>query len=228
MSILKPKVIVLSIPLLLATIIALVLTSPLIAGRIQSQGKTDSFEYSIQGDKERSVYVTVGVNMDDADARQKYIDVNIQRGNELVNNKQNGLVPVQITFIRPVSVSEVKQLVESTGFIVDSFLLVGHSTISQQRGTRIQFSSLDSTVPERELIDPNTGEEIVFEGVMVLKGDVPSNTYGLGQWLANDLTYLVDTSEVEMRELLNERHANEIVGKEIEISIPSPFWDLDW
>lgn len=227
MFISKPKVIV-SMTVLLATIATLILASPLIASRIQTQGKTNSFEYSIQGDKEDSIYVTVGVDMDDLSARQKYIEANVQRGNSLVANKQNGLVPVQITLVRPISIPEVRQLVESTGFIVDSFLLVGHSTITQQRGTHIQFSSLDEPIPEREIINPNTGEEIVFEGIMVLQGDVLANSDSLGQWLTSDLVYLVDTSEVEIRELLNERHANEIMGKEIEISIPSPFWELDW
>lgn len=223
----KPKITV-GITFFLVTIATLILVSPLIASRIQTQGKADSFEYSIQGDKEESVYVTVGVDLDNANARQKYIEANIQRGNALIASKQNELVPVQITLNHPIPASEIRQLVESTGFIVDSFLLVGHSTISQQRGTYIQFSSLDELIPEREIIDPNTSEEIVFEGIMVLQGDVPASNDGLGQWLASDLVYLADTSEVEMRELLNMRHASEVAGKEIEISIPSPFWNLDW
>jgi hypothetical protein len=223
--------VVLGITILLSVIITtLVLTSPLIASRTQSQGKTDSFAYSIQGGKgqSQSVYIAISVDWDDPEARQKYSDKNIQRGHELVNNGQKELIPIQVTFAHPISVDEARQLVESTGFIVDSFLLVGNSTISQQRGTHIQFSDLDNDVPHRELIDPATGEEIVFVGVMVLRGHVFSDAYGLGQWLANDVVYFVDTSEVELRELLNKHHLSEIAGKEIDISVPSPFWDLDW
>lgn len=207
---------------------ALALTTPSIAGRIQSQNKTDSFEYSIQGDKAQSIYVTVGVNMEDIGARQAYLDANVERNQKLLEDNLDDLIPVQVTFAHPVAVANVKALVASTGFTVDSFLLVGHSTISQQRGTHIQFSSLDDSVPEREIIDPVSGEEIVFEGIMVLQGIVPANSDGLGQWMKNDSVYLLDSSEVEMSELLSRQYANEIAGKDVEISLPSPFWDLDW
>lgn len=226
MNISKPRTI--HTILFLAFTLALTAVTPLVASRVQSQGKTDSFEYSIQGDKDQSVYVTVGVNMDDEHSRQKYIDANKQRGYELIANKQNEHIPVQITFASPISIHEVRKLVESTNFDVEEFLLVGHSTISQERGTHIQFSSLDVPIPERELIDPNSGEEIVFEGIMVLKGQVVATNAGLGKWLADERVYLVDTSKVELLEILGKEHMNKIAGKEVEISIPSPFWNLDW
>ncbi len=44
----------------------------------------------------------------------------------------------------------------------------------------------------------------------------------------DERVYLADTSEVEVRELLARQHANVVAGKELVVSMTSPFWKLDW
>jgi len=198
-----------------------------IAGRGQFSGSTDTFRYSGQDDN-GGIYMVVSVDTSDPTALKKYVEANRQRGQALVSQNKGEVVPVQITFARPMLVSDVKTLVERTGFQVTSFSLVGYSTLSRKRGTHVQFDSLQSDIPEREIVDPKTGDELVFTGIMVLQGEVKANADGLGQWLANDEVYLVDTSKLEALSIAASRHATETANKPIDISLPTPFWNLDW
>ena len=50
----------------------------------------------------------------------------------------------------------------------------------------------------------------------------------LGYWLTNDRVYLVDTTKLEALDLAVSRHADETVNKHIDVSLPTPFWNLDW
>lgn len=213
--------------ILLAAFLAISQVQSVTAGRGQFNGSTDAFRYSGQDDN-GSIYMVISVNTDDPTALKKYVEANRQRGQELVNRNMEEVVPVQITFTRPLPVSDVKTLVERTNFQVESSALVGYSTLSQKRGTRVQFGSLQNSVPEREIVDPETGDELVFSGVMVLQGEVKATADGLGQWLANDEVYLVDTSKLEALNITASRHAAETANKSINVSLPTPFWDLDW
>jgi hypothetical protein len=199
------------------------------ADRIQIQARAGSFSYTIQGDKPDSVYVVVSVNLNDPDSRQQYINANLDRGRELLTNNESRLVPVQVTFSKPVPVKEAHELITRTNFLVESYLVVGYTEASRERSTRAWFGPLNpDDIPDREVFDPRKGEEIVYQGIMVLVGQVMTDSNGLGELLYNDLVYLVDTSELELRGLLSSKHANVTLNKEVAISIPSPFWDLDW
>ena len=213
-----------------------------IAGRVGFGGSTDSFQYSARVEDAGYVEVLVSVRWEDPQAMQTYIDANLQRGNTLVAKNTNAMVPVQITFVRPMPIEDVRILVAQTNFQVDNFILVGYSTVSKQRGTYFRLGALaqaqdrDSLIPEserlpipeRELMDPATGDELVFDGLMVLEGQAPASVNGLGQWLNNPDAYLVDTSTVEVLEIIRGQHAAIVANNDIEVSLESPFWLLDW
>lgn len=225
---------VLTVGVAFALASALVLLAPqtqtLIAGRLVFQGATDSFRYGGRVEDSGDVLVHVGTNWYDPEALRTYLAANVRRGKELIAQKGGEPVPVQITFARPQPLEEVRALVAQTGLQVESFIMVGRSTLTNQRGAYGQPNSLDGglPIPERELIDPATGDELVLPGVMVLEGTVPASEAGLGSWLNNPEVYLVDTSEVEVLEVIRNVPASVVGERNIRVGIGSPFWSLDW
>jgi hypothetical protein len=191
------------------------------------QGEANSFRYTAKGQRNGRLYVNVSVNFDDPATVQKYREANQQRGRDLTNKAQSR-IPIQVTFARPLPLKEVRELAQETGLQVSNFAMVGHSSLNGQRGVHVEFSSLDKDVPTTLNVDPTgKGEQLVLMGVMVLVGEI-RNPHGLAQLLADDRVYLVDTSEVEVRELIAQRHASIVAGKELVVNVPSPFWKLDW
>ncbi|MEW6233178.1 MAG: hypothetical protein AB1566_12805 [Chloroflexota bacterium] len=191
------------------------------------EGIANSFRYTGQGQRNGSLYVNISVNLDDPVSLQKYIEANRQRGRDLVHNGRSP-IPIRVTFARPLSLGEVRDLVRESGLQVSSFAMVGHSSLSGKRGMHVEFSSVDKEVPATLNMDPTgNGEQLVLTGVMVLYGEI-LNPQGLARLLADERVYLADTSEVEVRELLAQRHASVVAGKELVVSVPSPFWKLDW
>ncbi len=214
---------------LVVVLVALRVTTS-IAGRLVIEGATDSFRYAGRVENSGDLFVYVSTAWYDPKALQDYRAANIRRGQELITHKEGMPVPVQITFARPQPLEEVRARVAQTGFQVESFIMVGRSTLTNQRGTYGQSNSLDGglPIPERELMDPATGEELVLQGLMVLQGTVPASEAGLGYWLSNPEVYLVDTSEVEVLEVVRRIHASVVADRNIQVAIESPFWSLDW
>lgn len=214
--------------------LALVLVAPraqtLIAGRLVFEGATDSFRYGGRVEDSGDVTLVVSANWHDPEALQTYLAANVRRGRELIAQKGGERVPVQITFARPQPLEKVRALVAQTGFQVESFIMVGRSTLTNQRGAYGRATSLDDglPIPERELMDPATGDELVLQGVMVLEGTAPASEAGLGSWLNNPEVYLIDTSEVEVLEVVRSAYASVVAERNIQVGIGSPFWSLDW
>ena len=196
-------------------------------GPLYQQGESASFRYTIQGQRNGSLYVNISVNFDDPDSLQKYMEANRQRGRTLVNKGQSP-IPIRVTFVRPLPLSEAREFIRETGLHVSSFAMVGRSSLNGRKGVHVEFSSVDKEMPAALNVDPTgQGERLVLRGVMVLYGEI-QNPQGLARLLADERVYLADTSEVEVRELLAQRHASVVAGKELVVSVPSPFWKLDW
>jgi len=96
------------------------------------------------------------------------------------------------------------------------------------KGSYIRFGSLEEDVPAMLDAGGNRkGETLTLAGVMVVQGSV-QESQGLARLLADKRVYLVDTSEVEVRNLIASRHANVAAGRELTVNRPSPFWNFDW
>lgn len=212
--------------LLLAIVILLATVQTAFVAPLYLEGETDSFRYTVQGERNGNLYVNISVNFDDSATHQKYVSANRQRGRNLASKGQLS-VPVRITFARPLPLDETRLLVQETGLDITSFALVGRSSINGQKGFHVEFSGLDKDIPMRKNMDPmGQGEELVLKGVMVIYGK--TSPHGLARLLDDPRVYLVDTSEVQLRELLVQKHSSAIAGKELVFSVPSPFWNLDW
>lgn len=213
---------------LITTMVALLVTvQTAYVAPLYLEGETDSFRYTVQEERNASLYVNISVNLDDPIALQKYLAANQQRGRNLAA-KGPSPIPVRVTFLRPLPLDEARTLVHKTGLDVTSFAMVGYSSLNGRKGMHIEFSSLDKDVFLRRNIDPTgQGEELVLKGVMVLYGEL-KNPQGLMLLLDDPRVYLADTSETQVRELLAQKHRSAIMGKELVFSVPSPFWNLDW
>ncbi len=194
------------------------------------EGAASSFRYTGQGQSNGSYYVTISVDFDDPIAHQGYLDANRQRGQALLSRSAMYPLPLQITLATPVSLPDARTLVSEAHVQVDSFAFVGRSSLNRsKRGGHWEFGGLDQTIPETQSMDPAgvNGEQLVLEGVMVIHGTV-ADAAGLASLLDDPRIYLVDTSEVELRTLIVQRHQSEVASKDLTISVPSPFWNLDW
>lgn len=180
------------------------------------EGEGSSFRYTGQGQRNGSIYVNLSFDYDHAAVFQKHVQANKDRARDLAGYK--GSVPVVVTFAQPLPQAQAAALANEVGLTVDSFLSAGRSPISGKRGTRIEFSSLDKAAPTE--IDMSRGEQkeqIDLQGVMVAKGSV-ENSSGLLKLVSDPRVYLADSSEFEVRQLIAERHATVVSGKEITVS----------
>lgn len=188
------------------------------AGRPIFYGETTIYRYSGEvlehtGDVLVNVYY---IGDGDPEALRAYREANIKRGHALITQGDIRLIWVQVTFAYPVPIAEVRSLIEETGFQVEDFLMAGRNP----QGDRTWCIDATGNIAQ-PACDPDLG-------IMLLKGWVETTEQGLGRWLADDRVYMVDTTGVEIRELLAQRHADIVAGRKIIVSPESPLWRLDW
>ncbi|MFN3705918.1 MAG: hypothetical protein ACK4WM_07985 [Thermoflexales bacterium] len=212
-------------------------------GRPFFHGEGTAFRYTGQESDNGDILVTVSVNIDDPEALRAYKEANDTRVRALIARGEAQSIWVQVTFRRPLPPAHVRTLVKETGFRVDNFLMVGHTPNGEKMSIILNFpigddfpETLAKTlsweeierlvldqgyVPPATISDPMT--PATLEGIMLLQGIVEATEQGLGRWLANEDVYLIDTTALEVHELITRRHANLVDNKEIVVTLPSPF-----
>lgn len=193
------------------------------------EGKSIGFHYTVQGESNGSLYVTVSPLSDDAQGRAKYREESRRYVQAVAARpKDVGTIPVQVTFVRPLSMKEVQTFASEIGLRISSVGAVGHSSLDGKRGTYVEFSDASEPLPAAIDMDATgkTGEKLELVGVMVVQGQLEG--HGLIQLLTDDRVYLADITELEIRELLAAQHADLVKGKTLNVSVPSPYWGLDW
>ncbi|MDL1897566.1 hypothetical protein FBQ82_14975 [Anaerolineae bacterium CFX7] len=194
------------------------------------QGETESFRYTAQVEGANNLYVTVGDFFDTPEQLAKYRQANRRRIRELAERGMTD-IPVQITFNHPLPQAEARTLAAEVGLTVKDFVMVGRSEVSKQRGTHFTLGALDKAVRFHRDINPPDSpagtDNLVLVGVMVINGTV-ADSAGLERLEADNRIYLVDTTEVQVRELLQKQHRAWLDGKTVVVAVPSPYWSLDW
>ena len=227
MKITKRKVVVSALVLMGIIGAMLLTTQSAYLAPLFVQGETESFRYTAQVEGANNLVITVSIDFYNADALKNYQEANEQRARRLAKEKRQD-VPVSITFARPVPQQEAHALAQQAGLQVRQFIMVGHSSASRERGIYGALGTLDQAVELVREIGPRyETERLALEGVMVVEGQL-QNAKALPDLLRDKRIYLVDTSEFEVRQVLSQQHAAAIAGKTIVVSVPSPFWKLDW
>jgi len=194
----------------------------------KAEGKGDGFTYKVEIVGDSTALVNVELNVDDPHAVQRYKEANYQRALALLRSGQEQVIDVQITFVRPVPPSVVRDKAMETGLIIRDYLLAGRS-VDGRKITSVYLGPITLDVPDvQELYFPNGEKAGTLEGVMLLRGYLRTSEVSLGRWLNDPLVYMVDTTAVEARRLVSERHAAVVGKRPIEVTLHSPFWNFDW
>ncbi len=172
--------------------------------------------------------IDIGVNgaWDDPQTAEAYRDANTARARALIARGEARPIWVQVAFARPLPADEVRALVEKTGFQVENYMLVGRAS-NGERVMHVQMGAIGDDVA-MQASDPHWNVEMGYAGIMLLQGTVETTEEGLGRWLTDERVYIIDTTGEEVRELAAQRHANAVAGREIVVSLESPFWDFEW
>lgn len=193
----------------------------------KAEGKGNGFAYTVEivGD---TALVNVELDVDNPQAVQRYRDANRRRAVELIQRGQMQTIDVQITFVRPIPPSVVREKAAETDLVIRDYLLAGRSP-EGRKITSIYLGPITPDVPDVvELSFPNGENAGTLVGVMLLRGSLHTSEASLGAWLSDPLVYMVDTTGVEARRLVAERHAAVVGEHPIEITLQSPFWQFDW
>lgn len=193
----------------------------------QAEGVGNGFTYQIEV-RDKIALVHVNLNVADFQAVQRYREANHQRALKWIGDRQPREIDVQITFVRPVPPSVVRELAAQTGLVVNEYLLVGRSP-EGRKITSIYLGAITPDVPDvQPIIRPDGEEGGSLVGVMLLRGTVKTSQTSLGRLLDEPLIYMVDTTAVEVRELVVREYASLIADRPIEVVLHSPFWQFEW
>lgn len=196
------------------------------AGKPFFNGETGTYRYTGKGLDSGDVLVDVHFDIDDPEALRAYREANAERAKALIQQGEPQLIWVQITFHRPLPTAEVQALVKETGFRVDNFEMVGRSADGRHRLSRTRVGDIEDDAAH--MVVPLWGVDTMLAGVILLQGEVETTEQGLGRWLADNRVYMIDTTGVEVRELVARRHADVVADRDIFVSLTSPFWRFDW
>lgn len=216
---------------------SLLLTGVAIASLAPAFGSTASakaveqgngFAYELETTGERSAVINVKLDVDSAEALQKYREANRQRASALLVNQPGSEIEVQITFAQPVSPADVRAKALSTGLTIHSYLLVGRSPQGRKITTIHKGAIPEDVTGLQRVTLPNGEEGGTLRGVILIKGTLKASPESLGTWLNDPSVYMVDTTGVEARQLASTRHADRLSGREVTVVLHSPFWRFDW
>jgi len=177
-----------------------------------------------------SVDVYVNADFHSPKSLQKYAETLKKQLSNLATSSQENIL-VMITFSHPMSVKDARALTRACNVDVSEFLVVGHEDGKpENRGWEIHLDPLDAMTEEEimapEPMGPNMGD-IIFSGVMVLKGVVAIGE-GLKCLDKSPDVYFVDTMALEASNLPEDQYPDQVSGKELNITLETPFWSLDW
>jgi len=171
------------------------------------------YQYAILREPGKSVEVVVS-DPDTAKGWEIYKKANRDRASELLRLDRPERIRVVVTFARPIPLAEARALLQAARMDdVESFTMAGQDRNGQKMGST-GFSSLPETVDEARQLAPGSS----LEGLIVVIGYVWTTSDSLGQLLDDPRVHIADVTEYEIRQRMQ--------GEDVEVSLPSPFWDL--
>ncbi len=203
--------------------------SRLSAWPIKGHMKGYSF-MAMPGEDGRSIDVSVSVDFSTESTIRRYARLCRSKAKKLASDPSARDVPVLITFDHPLNVQFVRGLESRCRMHVEQFVVVGRARKgSTERGCSILLQPLDSLTDDDVMSDVALGQDEVLShsGIIFAKGTV-EDSEGLGCLLAEPDVYVLDTSEWEIRRLLEEKYPKEIAGKDLNFELKTPFWRLKW
>jgi hypothetical protein len=181
----------------------------------------DLYSYAVEQAADGTVDVTVWINFDDMDVHARYVEANKALAERLIAGKK-GRVPVTVTFLRPLPLSETKAIIEASGMQVTA---VGLDAVDKQ-GAKTTIVGIPRS--GQFLDEPELSQVVLqpggytLKGAVVLSGEMEATEEGLGRLLNHEGIYLVDVTAAEVRELVAAQLSK--AGSDISVFTPSPHW----
>jgi len=173
----------------------------------------DSYEYAILREPGKPAEVIVN-SPQSAKEWERYRIANLRRAKALIESGRAERLRVTITFAQPIPLAEGRALLDAARVEeVESYTMAGYDGQGQKMGSG-GFGPLPASMQEVTEISPGSN----IKGLIVVNGYVWTTPDSLGRLLEEPRVYIADVTEYELRQL--------VPGEEIEVSLPSPFWDL--
>lgn len=209
------------------SLIRLLLAVVLIGGAIMgaSYAKTpslDDWPHSIEHRPNGDLRVHVEVDMANPTMRDAYAKQQRNAALALASSCA-GIVPVQVTFARPLTLGEVRELAQNTGLTTDMLIFEARDAAGRlhtvgTRGSEAGIVDLESLKPGLEQ------RELRLIGITMVQGTVPASTEGLGQLANDERVYLPDVMAHLLADKVAVRHG--VDAGRVQVSVPSPHWHL--
>lgn len=169
--------------------------------------------------------VDIDVDLDNPAVLDGYRQHNIQVATNLIVQNRGEEVEVALTFNRPLSVVDVRRIVEGSSLSIHSYIAVGRYPNNDPVMLSEWLYTDNNTIDGMELQHILRSNGARLEGIVTVYGGVMATDGGLGKLLNNSEIFLVDVIakevQLQVREELGLTESNSL-----QISVPAPFWQL--
>ncbi|MEW6232719.1 MAG: hypothetical protein AB1566_10480 [Chloroflexota bacterium] len=208
-----------SVVVLLAILVSIAVLSVAQASNPPSLGQPT---YIVEQRPNGYLRVRVQVNLADHAARDRYAAQQRVEALRLARTG-TGSVPVQITFIRPLSIEELHLLAQRTRMVAELVLFEArdadqglHTVAARGNGANVvDLDSLGSGLNARSLR--------LIEAT-AMRGTVPASASGLGQLATDARVYLPDVTTHQLAIEVAARYGVSV--DKVQVSLPTPHWYL--
>ncbi|OIO90947.1 MAG: hypothetical protein AUK03_12165 [Anaerolineae bacterium CG2_30_64_16] len=204
---------------LIASLISITVLTTAHANNLAS---SDQPEYAVEQRPNGHLRIRVQVNLADRVERDHY--ASRQRAEAMALARSGvGSVPVQITFVRPLSIAEMQLLAQRTGLVAELVIFEARDANQGQHTVAVggnggDLVDLDSLSPDLEV------RSLRLVGVTAMRGTVPASASGLGQLASDERIYIPDVTPYQLAVEVAARYGLSV--DKVQVSVPTPHWYL--
>jgi hypothetical protein len=204
-------------------LLVILLASLAIIGAVYARGPSlEDWPYTVERRPNGQLRVHVNVDMANRTVRDAY--ARQQRTAALAMARSNaGSIDVQVTFARPLSLDEARELAQGSGLIAGIVIL-------EARDAAGELHTVGTQGTEPSLVDPESVQPGLEQralrliGVTMVRGTVPASPGGLGRLANDERVYLLDVMAHHLAGKVAGRYG--VDASSVQVSVPSPHWYL--
>ena len=185
-----------------------------------------TYQYSTMHSADGPIELQVTFDLNDAAAVERYRQANQARAQTLLESATGEKLWTTLTFVKPLSLSEMSALLQAAQLKPASYTQVGWDKAGGRMGSTIfrgESPDFDLKQATKEAIssDPNTPDYgATMAGFMLVDGYITISQESLGKLLHDPRVYIVDTTAHEVMQVSQ--------VSEGKVVLSTPFWNMDW
>lgn len=185
-----------------------------------SKPQSEEVSYTVEQRPNGYLRVRAQVNLADRGVRERYAEQQLAEALALARSGA-GNVSLQVTFIRPLSVEELRLLSRQTNLIADLITIEARDASNGLhtvfvRGTGSDIVDLQALTPGLE------ARALRLVGIMVVRGTIPAS--GLGQLSSDPRVYVPDVTPHRLATRIAAQYGVSV--DKVQVSVPAPHWHL--